>query len=157
MFCTEILTWKVELSLWIYFTRFTSVRKHHKTTFCLKCFEEDVMKKKIRRRAPLAKINITSDLHSIGTVRVRGWSKHTNYLDNYVRVLRKKFCSKFCLFVYLLTKMCAISRNFGPRKFLKKNFFFFSFLLWLLSKQIDDVLKNVDDIEWPAIDALRIG
>ena len=107
--------------------------------------------------SPLAKINITSDLHSIGTIRVRGWSIHTNYLDNYVRVLRKKFCSKFCLFVYLLTKICATSRNFGPRKFLKKNFFLFSFLLWLLSKQIDDVLKNVDDIEWPAIDALRIG
>ena len=29
----------------------------------------------------------------------------------------------------------------------KKIFFFFSFLLWLLSKQIDDVLRNVDDIE----------
>ena len=74
-----------------------------------------------------AEINIASDLHSIGTIRVRGWSKHTNYLDNYVRVLHKKFCSKFCLFVYLLTKMCAISRNFGPRKFLKKFFSFFHF------------------------------
>ena len=76
---------------------------------------------------PLAKINITSELHSIGTIRIRGWSKHTNYLDNYMRVLRKKFCSKFCLFVYLLTKMCAISRNFGPRKFLKIFFSFFHY------------------------------
>ena len=76
-----------------------------------------------------AEINIASDLHSIGTIRVRGWSIHTNYLDNYVKVLHKKFYSKFCLFVYLLTKMCAISRNFGPRKFLKIFFHFFIFTL----------------------------
>ena len=39
-----------------------------------------------------AEINITSNLQSIETIRVRGLSKQTQYLDTYVRVLRKKFC-----------------------------------------------------------------
>ena len=39
-----------------------------------------------------AEINVTSNLQSIETIRVRGLSKQTQYLDTYVRVLRKKFC-----------------------------------------------------------------
>ena len=90
-----------------------------------------------------AEINITSNLQSIETIRVRGWSKHTQYLDTYVKVLRKKFCSKFFLLVYLLTKMYLKKNHFGPRKFLKKFFFLFSFLFWPVNKQIADAQKKV--------------
>ena len=65
------------------------------------------------------------------------------------------FLKKF-LFAYLLTKMYAISRNFGPQKFKKFFFFHFSFLLWPISKQPADIQKNVEGMEQPAIDPLRL-
>ena len=33
----------------------------------------------------------------------------------------------------------------------------FTFIFWLISKQTADVQKNVEDMEWPAIVALRFG
>ena len=57
----------------------------------------------------------------------RGSSKPLEYVDNYRKSVVKSVFPKKFLFVYLLTKMCAISRNFGPRKFFKKFFSFFHF------------------------------
>ena len=63
-----------------------------------------------------AEINIASDLHSIGTIRGRGKSIHTNYFDNYVRVLHKKFCSKFCKLATFWSISKQINKTFyeGP-------------------------------------------
>ena len=75
-----------------------------------------------------------------------------------MKICCKSVFPKKFLFAYLLTKMYAISRNFGPRKF-KKNFFFifrFSFLLWPICIQPADIQKNVEGMEQPAIDLLRL-
>ena len=68
----------------------------------------------------------------------------------------KSFVQNF-LYLFTYWPKCVQFHKILDHGSFKKKIFFFSFLLWLLSKQIDDVLKNVDDIEWPAINALRIG
>ena len=86
----------------------------------------------------------------------RGSFGPLRYVDTYMKICCKSVFPKKFLFAYLLTKMYAISQNFRPWKFLK-NFFHFLFLLWPISKQPADIQKNVEGMEQPAIDPLRLG
>ena len=47
--------------------------------------------------------------------------------------------------------------KFWTTEVLKKFFFHFSFLLWPISIQPADIQKNVEGMEQPAIDPLRLG
>ena len=50
-----------------------------------------------------------------------------------------------------------IFSGFGAKKIHLKNPIDFLFTFWPIIKQTFDVQKNVEGLEWPAIDALRIG
>ena len=50
-----------------------------------------------------------------------------------------------------------IFSGFGAKNIHLKNPIDFLFTFWPISKQTFDVQKNVEGLEWPAIDALRIG
>ena len=66
----------------------------------------------------------------------RGSFEPLTYVDTFMKICCKSVFPK----KFLLTKMGAISHNFGPRKFLKKNILF---LFWPRSKQIADVQKDL--------------
>ena len=92
-----------------------------------------------------AEINITSNLQSIETIRVRGWSKYTQYCNTWTLMWGssiKSFVKNFfCLSTYWPKYIWK--KIFWTTDVFKNFFFLFPFLFWQINKQKADAQKNV--------------